>query len=259
MMPSREGLAERLTTSVTENPRKFVEDIHSFRGVHPTYVRFPIQALQNVLATGQVDWIRIVPFLKWIVDQGEEFKGEAVKDRLDEDPDWRGARRALAYLLEGGFTQTATYIPFELREAAWEILAVLLRDSDPTLEDEALQIRTHEDASHMSINRTRGIAMHTVVRYALWVEKHFQGMIKSSDHDDQIKRSATGIVREKNVRQDIAFFQRAAVIRSRSNSVVRNHSFFENALETCPTGGYALPPSCRKGKVEVPVKMQIPE
>jgi hypothetical protein len=172
MMPSREGLAERLATAVTEDPRRFVADIDSFRGVHPTYVRFLIQALQNVLATGQVDWIRILPFLKWIVDQGEQFKGKAVKDRLDEDPDWRGARRTLAYLLEGGFTQTAVYIPFELRAAAWEILAVLLRDSDPTPEDEARQIRTHEDASHMSINRTRGIAMHTVVRYALWVEKH---------------------------------------------------------------------------------------
>ena len=172
MMPSREGLAERLATAVTEDPRRFVADIDSFRGVHPTYVRFLIQALQNVLATGQVDWIRILPFLKWIVDQGEEFKGKAVKDRLDEDPDWRGARRTLAYLLEGGFTQTAVYTPFELRAAAWEILAVLLRDSDPTPEDEARQIRTHEDASHMSINRTRGIAMHTVVRYALWVEKH---------------------------------------------------------------------------------------
>lgn len=69
MMPSREGLAERLATAVTEEPGRFVADIDSFRGVHPTYVRFLIQALQNVLAKGESDWFFRNPALSQ-VDRG---------------------------------------------------------------------------------------------------------------------------------------------------------------------------------------------
>jgi len=74
---------------------------------------------------------------------------------------------------------------FELRQSVWEIIKPLTEDADPTPEDEAIFGGSNMDPVTYSINTTRGEAMHTLVKYALWVRRHFE---KQADADRLVSR-----------------------------------------------------------------------
>jgi hypothetical protein len=93
------------------------------------------------------------------------------KDEKDDlDREWAGTRMAIARMLSFAFGPDAAEIPFDLRTTAWEVLKPLTDDPNPTQESEARY--GNSDPVNFSINTIRGEAIHTVVRYALWVRRH---------------------------------------------------------------------------------------
>jgi hypothetical protein len=73
-------------------------------------------------------------------------------------------------------------IAFESREVVWAVLGPLTSDPEPTPEFEAKYGGSNMDAATLSINTTRGCALHAVVRYVLWV----RGSLLASGTDASI-------------------------------------------------------------------------
>jgi hypothetical protein len=76
-----------------------------------------------------------------------------------------------ARLVGVGCREGEAEMPFGLREEAWQLLERLLEHPEPTPERER---ESTFDPVTLSINSIRGEALHSVVRYALWVRRNLE-------------------------------------------------------------------------------------
>ncbi|HDD52504.1 MAG TPA: hypothetical protein ENF32_00330 [Thermosulfidibacter takaii] len=172
--PSPEGLGRELSSVVMEDPARFATAAQSFQGLDPTYVRALIFGLHESLKQQKTfDWASVLQLCQWVVEQPREIPGRQVK-HMDADPDWGWTRKAIADLLSTGFEDRPGTIPIDLREKVWRVLQPLTDDPEPTPEYEKKYGGTNMDPATLSINTTRGAAIHAVVRYALWVRRYFE-------------------------------------------------------------------------------------
>ena len=172
--PSPEGLGRELTTLIASEPKRFAAESEQFEGLDPTYVRALVSGLREAAEQRVIfPWSSLLDLCRWVMDQPREIPGR--KGQYDDlDTHWGWARKAIADLLSAGFELNVSGIPFDFRAASWEILKPLTDDPNPTLEDEARYGGSNMDPATLSINTTRGEAMHAVVRYALWVRRHLK-------------------------------------------------------------------------------------
>jgi hypothetical protein len=172
--PSYAGLGRSLQSVVVNSPEKFANAAPQFQVLEPTYVRALIEGLYDAATQKKsFPWVPVLTLCNWVVEQ----KGEPPEQRRDfseRDSGWGWTRGAVVRLVSRGLETEPTLIPFELRERVWEVLQPLTHDPDPTAQDEGRYAGRDFDAMTLSINTIRGEAMHGVVRYALWVERHFQ-------------------------------------------------------------------------------------
>lgn len=185
MAPSPEGLGRVLSAEVSKDPNRFAAESSRFRELDPTYVRALVSGLRE--ATKQKTtflWKTVLELCEWVVNQPREISGR-VGEYGDLDPGWVWTRKAIAELLSSGFESNDVTIPFDLRSLAWRILRPLTEDPDPTPEHEAKYGGSNMDPVTLSINTTRGEAMHTVIRYAFWVRRHIE---KEVDGKERIGR-----------------------------------------------------------------------
>jgi len=172
--PSPEGLGRVIMTVIEADPQKFALESYRFQDTHPTYVRSLISGLRNALGQNRTfSWSQVFAFCQWVVRQSWQGQPETSKG-LDRDPHWGWARKSIAELLQAGFGGGAAEIPFDARTQVWDILEPITHDPEPDEKYEA-EAGADIDPSHISINTTRGEAMHAVVRYALWVRRHIEG------------------------------------------------------------------------------------
>lgn len=87
---------------------------------------------------------------------------------FDRDAGWRWTRGQVASLIQEGVADRDNRIPFESRDAVWNVLEPLTRDPHPSPHDEATDSM---DPLTRSINTNRGKAMHAVIAYALWCRR----------------------------------------------------------------------------------------
>ena len=101
---------------------------------------------------------------------------------FDRDSGWRWTRGRVASLIQEGVADRDNRIPFELREAVWDVLEPLTRDPHPSPDDETSDSM---DPLTRSINTNRGKAMHAVMAYALWCARELdaQGEDMSTGFD----------------------------------------------------------------------------
>src|SRR5207302_2746020 len=71
-------------------------------------------------------------------------------------------------------------MPLEDTARAWSVLRPLADEADPTVEEDA---SAGMDPATMSINTTRGEAMHAVVQYALWLHRD----LKARGDEEQVR------------------------------------------------------------------------
>lgn len=164
--PTPEGLGRTFQSVVAKVPEKFHGDLLAFRLVDPTYARALVLGLADAIEAGKsIDWPETIRFLAWIADQPIPAEAKAT-DALDQDPHWGWARKASARLLGLGFDRDL--IGASLRAQVWAVIEKFLEDPDPPPHDDDKPLM---DPLTMSLNTTRGEAMHTLIRYSLWVRR----------------------------------------------------------------------------------------
>lgn len=169
--PSIDGLGRQVRSLVSFEPSRFVQDGISFRELDPTYVRALLEGLHDAVAKKAFAWQAAIDLCLWVVTQPREIEGRAVR-KWDADRDWGATRAAIGRLLSTGLQEGESEIPLSLRDHVWQVLRELTKDPEPTPQYEREFGGTNMDPVTMSINTVRGEAMHTVVRYALWVRRH---------------------------------------------------------------------------------------
>ncbi len=167
-----EGLGRTLSGAVAADPTRFASGARDFVGLDPTYVRAIFSGLTEAAkAQRWFEWAPVLALARWAVAQPRD-----VPDRpnlhFEADPHWGWARKAIAELLTASFGQPGEGLPWASRTVAWDLLEPLTNDPDPTPEREAQHLGKNMNPLTLSINTTRGEAMHTVVRYALWVRRY---------------------------------------------------------------------------------------
>lgn len=166
MQPSREGLSRELKELVAEEPQRFAEQADHLKTLDPTYVQGIISGFREAVENEHAfPWDPVLDLSRWIVEQPQE---------PDSDPDLSWVRQTIAELLSGGFERNSAQIPFDLRDDAWNVLRVLTMNSIPTPAYEVQYGGSNMDPTTLSLNTTRGQAMHAVMRYALWVHHNIE-------------------------------------------------------------------------------------
>ena len=169
--PTPEGLGRTLTTLIGEEPSRYAESALEFRGLDPTYIRSVLEGFDQALGHNRSFlWQPVLALCRWVIEQPISLPGRVVADR-DADPDWGWTRKSIARLLSSGFNHDTLMPPFDLRETLWGILEPLTKDPDPTPEDEAENEGNKWEPTTISINTTRGNALHALIRYAVWVQE----------------------------------------------------------------------------------------
>jgi hypothetical protein len=163
------GLGQAVGALMVSEPERFSDEAERFEGLDPTYVRALLQALAEPAKQKlSINWHTVLQLCRWVVNQVRAISDRKVRI-TDQDPDWGWTRKAIANLLSHGFDSDG--IPLESRSKAWQVLEPLSDDPDPTAEDE-LRKSAGWDRANYSINTLRGEALHSVIRYALWVRRH---------------------------------------------------------------------------------------
>jgi hypothetical protein len=172
---------------VSGDPSRFADGALLFVDLDPTYVRALLFGLREALKQGRsFTWPSVLKLCQWVVSQPREIAGRISDGPTDIDPDWGWTRKAIASLFSEGFDEEKTgIIPTDHREAVWSVLHDLTDDPDPTAETEASYAGTNMDPVTLSINTTRGEAMHAVVRYALWIRRHIATLPDAKDRLDK--------------------------------------------------------------------------
>jgi len=165
---SMEGLGRILSTIVGDEPQKFSPILNDLKGLDPTYVRSVLDGLTKAVEGDRIfEWDKIIDLCKWVVEQPRQIpERKNAPGHLEFDPDWGWTRKQIARLFEVAFEKSS--IPIKFRGSVWPILQVLTNDPDPAPDDASMEPATE------SINSVRGVAMHAIIRYALWIRRNFE-------------------------------------------------------------------------------------
>jgi hypothetical protein len=168
---SAEGLGRIMSSVIAQTPQRFAREAERFLGLDPTYVRALFQGLIEARkANREFPWGPVLNLCRWVTEQPREIPGRQAK-HFEHDPGWLWAQRAATDLLAAGFDTRDGQIPCDSRTVVFAILRPLTGDPEPTPEYEAKYGGDNMDPVTLSINTARGVAMHALVRYALWVRR----------------------------------------------------------------------------------------
>jgi hypothetical protein len=165
--PSYEGLGKTLSAVVGKLPEKFASVAESFQSLPPALAWGYFEGLTAVLERGeQFDWEHPFRLMKAIASKQHS---ESTSLRA---PSWDWANRSALRVLEKGLQTQTSGLNTSYRELAWEALTGFTEHPDPTPEHEAVYGGSNMDPLNLSINTIRGVAMNTVVEYALWLHRN---------------------------------------------------------------------------------------
>ena len=188
--PSKEGLGREITATVANNPDHFEQAIIHFIGLDPTYVRAIITGYRDAAKNKKnIPWESLFTLAEWVLQQKYNPDKE---EGLNEDVGWGRTRNSIVELLTTGFEHNAYQIPYSDRERTWGILHTFTTDPDPTKEREAQGKDKGLDVATLSINSTRGEAMHAVIKYALWIRRN----LEKSEREEELNKKGFDIAPE---------------------------------------------------------------
>jgi hypothetical protein len=183
--PDAWDIGRELSSAVASHPARFASEAESFRGTDPTYVHALLWGFHDALRKqndGEVQeardggpsfaWRPVLALCRWVLAQPRRASEEQYVG--GRDVGWGPTLRQVAWLVRDGLLKSGEF-PFELRIEAWELLERLAEDPDPKkeYEEEAAKMgRPPLTPNHFSINTVRGVAMHAVLAYVLWVYRH---------------------------------------------------------------------------------------
>lgn len=168
--PTPEGLARVLSDRVKASPLEFGTLVERIIDLDPTYVRAVLDGLETAARQGEdMPWPDALTLVEVAVSSPPLDETPEQRERDDRDPDWRWARKEAASLIETVLQNDL--LPSELSERAWESLQKLSWDKEPDAEYERRFGGSNMDPLTLSLNTTRGEAMHGVVAFAVWARQ----------------------------------------------------------------------------------------
>jgi len=132
-----QGLAERVTRVVAEDPGRFAERALRFRDLEPTCVRAVLAGLDSALREKRAfEWGPVLELGQWVAQRPIERP----EPRWDgwKDPGWGWARGTLTRLLTLGLREAGGPPP-TARQVVWGLVEALNRDPRPESRAEALE------------------------------------------------------------------------------------------------------------------------
>lgn len=185
--PSRSGLGSALARLVEKSPERYAQGAAKFQGLHARYISNLLRGLRQALNNQskqqqeirEFDWISVLSLCNWLAEKSEELK-KSQTIYNEPSSNWLEPCRTVLDLLGVGLNLDTIAIQFNFRDRVWNILRLLTQHLDPTLERE-MEYSSNNNYSELAINTVRGEAMHTVVRYALWIRRHFEQIPESEE------------------------------------------------------------------------------
>jgi hypothetical protein len=165
--PSRSGLARQLQTAARGAPGEFAAAAESFIGLPPIFIHHFIWGMEEGVRQGaNVDLVPVLSLCAWMMKQPRGKESDKPFPPRGDEFSWQGSRQACARLI--GLALERNMLPVSTRTTVWEIIFPLTEDPDPSAQDEG-ERGAGFDATTMSLNRTRGQAMHALMKYARWL------------------------------------------------------------------------------------------
>ncbi|MEX2305003.1 MAG: hypothetical protein WD595_02310, partial [Waddliaceae bacterium] len=156
---------------VKEDPQKYVSDVDLFKKnkLRPIYFYNLIRGLKESLQNGgEFDWEPVINLCHDLIFQEELHS--VVPER--DEQDWRTVRQAIADFAGDAIGRGDNNPPISLQEKVWDIVSELVKDPEPTPEEERRDGEGGLDPMTLAINTVRGEAMHAVINYGLWVARN---------------------------------------------------------------------------------------
>jgi len=168
---SRWGLARELQAAIEADPASYVAvaDRLLEEPVHPTYVYHVVTGLHEAWNKGaDLDWIQLLALFE-SVSEALTGEGAPLADHETgiDDTGWVGVRMAISRFLSGALARDDRPPPGRLMPTIREILLRLIRDPDPSREDEEARFGGAMDWVSIRINTARGVAASALLEYAL--------------------------------------------------------------------------------------------
>ncbi len=169
---SVEGRGRNLSESIKQLPSKYCEASPLFinSGLHFTYIHHLFWGLELAIRDGhKLNWWPIIEAADKFVSLSKEEIQKFPEKNDDFAYDYDGVLRAIISLIDQGLNQAEVEIKQEQRDSIWKIIKKGLQSKNPDLKHEKKYGGNNTDPYTMSINTTRGEAMHALVKYASWV------------------------------------------------------------------------------------------
>lgn len=175
------NLAAELESLVESEPERLGKKAAAFKDLEPIFVVSFLSGVRRALEGGKsIPWRQVFTLLRSALKQRNEER-QNVNNDFDQEETSSGVRSVVALLLVAGFKEGNAEIPFSLRKAAWRLLRPFTDDPQPTPEEEQ-SWGVGSDLTGRSLNTVRGNAMHTVMYYALWVQRHLKEEGDGNEH-----------------------------------------------------------------------------
>ncbi|MCH7994285.1 MAG: hypothetical protein IIB57_07555 [Planctomycetes bacterium] len=182
--PSRQGLADTLQRFVTDEPERFALEAEDLSGLDEIYVCAVLSGFRDAIKGEWQSgwWTPVLRLCCMLVAQ----TADDAKNGDDEERPGRSLRQSVASFLGFGLEQQESQIPLELRERVWSALLPLTNDPDPTPKSEGPDTEGNLDPMTRSLNTIRGTAIHSVIKYSLWVRRNIdeEGEKKRASFDE---------------------------------------------------------------------------
>jgi hypothetical protein len=165
--PDRGSVAAELRSVVAADAERLGKRAVVFKKLDPVFVSAFLSGIRDALNNGNsIPWRQIFSLCRSVLQKNADAEENS------DDPLTR-AKTVILRLLAGGFKEGTFEIPFGLRRSAWRLLLPFSLDPHPTTEEEE-SWGASSDLALRADDTTRGLAMHTVMHYALWVQRHLK-------------------------------------------------------------------------------------
>lgn len=202
MSPSPEGVARMLTKTVERRPEEFDVVIPEVVGLDPTYVRAVVEGFEKALSDKRpFEWSSVLSLMERALREPDATKPASQRELEDRDPDWGWTRKSSASLMQKAFESQVQIV--DDPERTWKLLEALSWESEPTPDYEARFGGDNMDPLTLSLNTTRGQAMHAVLAAAMWSKRNenshiqelsLENLAKHLDPDREPSQAFRGVL-----------------------------------------------------------------
>jgi hypothetical protein len=176
------NLAAELKSLVESEPERLGKKAGSFKNLKPIFVRSFLSGILRALEGGkEIPWQQVFTLCRSALKQTSEDNQNG--EDFNHEESSSGVRSVIARLLAAGFKEGDTEIPSKLRKSAWRLLKPFTDDSQPTPAEEQAW-GADSDLSGRALSTVRGNAMHTVIHYARWVQRHLTKEPNGNERSD---------------------------------------------------------------------------